>query len=44
MNVLIFNRNTGYKQGRFENSALIKLGSLNSVFSVHILSASRRIS
>jgi hypothetical protein len=32
MNVLIFNCNTGYKQGGFENSALITLGSLNSVF------------
>lgn len=32
MNVLIFNRNTGYKQGTFENSAPVTLGSLNSVF------------
>jgi len=32
MNVLIFNRNTGCKNGRFENSALTTLGSLNSVF------------
>lgn len=39
MNVLIFNRNTGYKQRRFENSALITLDSLNSAFSVYILSA-----
>jgi len=38
MYVLIFNRNTGYKRGSSENSALTTLGSLNSVSSVRILS------